>query len=622
MKKIVIFAILYCIVGLINAQHYKTNDTIRLGEVSVNKNKINYAIGHNKISIDSTLININQSNNLTTVLSNTASVNILQTGVSLATLSVRGVSSNHVAVNFDGINLNSLTLGHSNISDIPMFFFNDVDLTMGSAGAIYGSDAIGGTLNLKSTPNLNSKSEIELRQDFGSFSRYFTGLKAKTGFGNYIFSIAAYNKDHKNDFEVYDNVYDHIKKRYPKVKEENAAIQNKGALLQIFKKGTNSLIFFKGWFEDNFHEIQGTENEVMSNKRHRIIAGYKYNKKSFSIDISPYYVKDYQTYNKNDIIATERFCINSTIKLKTNFGSNIELGGNYKFINPNVHAYKDKKSETESSLFILYKQKITNNIDLSTNFRQQFYSEYKIPLTPSLGINYRVINRDNFNLTLNANYSKGFKIPTLNSRYWGNVGNPDIKPEKSNNYDFGIKSQIKKGNLTSTLSLNAYYLNVNNLIIWITSPTLKPENRDKVKNKGIESSIEFKYNLSDFALIYKGAYNYLKVQQINNNIEYDFIEYSPSQSFTNSLKVQYKKKLYVYLTHNYKGKYYDDIAKSHKLGNISLYDINFGYNLKLIKKYNAKFNFSINNITNNLYEIKKGYGMPGRNYNLGITLKI
>ena len=94
-----------------------------------------------------------------------------------------------------------------------------------------------------------------------------------------------------------------------------------------------------------------------------------------------------------------------------------------------------------------------------------------------------------------ASYSEGFRSPTFNELYWpddGNyyIGNPDLKPEKSKNYEL----QLRGEHLDTTWSLAAYRNEVRDLIsTTLCNPATSmycAVNLNKARLQGIELSLE------------------------------------------------------------------------------------------------------------------------------------
>src|SRR5690242_16953941 len=61
----------------------------------------------------------------------------------LSTISIRGTTASQTAVLWNGININSPTLGQSDLALLPLYLFDELSIRYGGSSALYGSDAIG-----------------------------------------------------------------------------------------------------------------------------------------------------------------------------------------------------------------------------------------------------------------------------------------------------------------------------------------------------------------------------------------------------------------------------------------------------------------------------------------------
>lgn len=92
-----------------------------------------------------------QSNTVIDVLRRLPGVDISQSGGrgQLSTLFIRGTNSGHVLVLVDGIRLNQAGVsGSSDMSQIPLSMVQRIEYIRGARSAVYGSDAIGGVINI------------------------------------------------------------------------------------------------------------------------------------------------------------------------------------------------------------------------------------------------------------------------------------------------------------------------------------------------------------------------------------------------------------------------------------------------------------------------------------------
>ena len=73
-----------------------------------------------------------------------------------SSLFIRGTNSSHVLVLIDGIRLNQAGVsGSSDLSQIPISLVQKVEYIRGPRSAVYGSDAIGGVVNIITTREKN-----------------------------------------------------------------------------------------------------------------------------------------------------------------------------------------------------------------------------------------------------------------------------------------------------------------------------------------------------------------------------------------------------------------------------------------------------------------------------------
>ncbi|RYU93324.1 TonB-dependent receptor [Emticicia agri] len=139
----------------------QTDSTQMLDEVSVKSFAPTRFMAGLKIQrLDSASLQQAKFQTLADFLSFLAPVNFRPYGSGqLTTIGLRGTSSNHTAVLWNGININSPSTGQSDFSTLPTAGFDLLAIQYGSSSCVIGSDAVGGSILLDSKPIWKKKYE-------------------------------------------------------------------------------------------------------------------------------------------------------------------------------------------------------------------------------------------------------------------------------------------------------------------------------------------------------------------------------------------------------------------------------------------------------------------------------
>ena len=133
--------------------------------------------GHKRISIDSLTLQEAKGQNLADLLSRQSDVFIKSYGLgSLATTSLRGGGASHTAVIWNGFSLQSPMNGQLDLSLLPVFFFDEVEVQYGGSAALYGSGAVGGAIHLDNQIDFEKGLRIGGHGKLGSFGEKMSGL--------------------------------------------------------------------------------------------------------------------------------------------------------------------------------------------------------------------------------------------------------------------------------------------------------------------------------------------------------------------------------------------------------------------------------------------------------------
>jgi len=548
----------------------------------------------------------------------------------LSTIRFRGTSSNHTAIKLGGININSLTLGHANASNIPTYLFDVINMQYGGSSAINGSGSIGGTVYLEQDNKWTKGQKIKLSSSVGSFGEQFYGTKIYLGNGKWETVTKAYWFQKQNDF-YFNNPFHASYYTNPdpiREKQNGAAIENKGIMQQLnYRFDTKAYFKSTLWYEDSWHEIQPnmqSNNQKVpeiQNKNFRSWAEFCKTKSDINYNLGVGYVHDEQIYNKNEdqIIITDRIVSEATASYKTSPISEIKAGALYKFIVPEVYSYSKEiiDYEQQTDFYLSYLFQPVEQLKTTVTVRQMLVTNFKAPFTPALIIKYQALTSTIKQLSLTGALSRSYRIPTFNDRYWGDQGNPNLKAEDGFNAEAGITYLYQKTQNHYKAKVNFFYMDVDNWIQWSPGSIYwEPQNLKQVISKGIELQFQSHIYSGNIELELGTNYSFNPVNNKSNNKQ---LIYAPKHTGNAFANLQWKKNG-VGLEGIYTGKrLHDEVGTT--LDQYFLANILTWHNIQY-KQHNMRISAQILNILDKDYQNEAYYAMPGRNFKISISIDL
>ena len=405
MRRFVVLSFLglwgYCALA---QQSHSLLDTVLLDEVVSYGEIRKYQSGAKLETLSTEQLELVQEGSLDQILTRLSPIYIKSDAGGLSTIHFRGTSPDHTSINFGGININSITLGHSNLSGISSYIFDDITLQYGSSSAVNGSGAIGGAIYLGTNENWTDGFSISTKATLGSFGENLGGAKIFFGNGKWESVSRIYYYRKENDFPFHNPFTGDVENPGAvKDTQHGAAIQNWG-FLQELNYRVSDLRYFKSsvWMESNWYQVQpnmqsnfhydGTQE--LDNKNLRIWTAYSDNKHFIKYKTGLGYVHDMQIYDKIDAqkIGSNRFVADVQASVDFNNGLGLKAGTKYRYIIPNVFSYSDSVIEFEHQfdVYLSAFYQLSKQLRVTLNLRQMLVSGYSPPFTPSFGAEYIV----------------------------------------------------------------------------------------------------------------------------------------------------------------------------------------------------------------------------------------
>ena len=640
MKVKFLFVLLGSFISLSSWSQTVGVDTIQLKEVVSYGKLKKYQSGAKIETVSALQFDAHRDGSLEQLLSRTLPIVLKSTAGTLSTIRLRGTSPDHTSVNFGGINLNSLTLGQSNMSNVPMYLFDEVGVQFGSASTVNGSGSIGGAIHLGLKNNWTKGVKAEARISHGSFGEELYGTKIHIGNGKLESVTRAYYYKKDNDFKFTNTaVYDFEKGIYQKKdRQRNANIENKGLIQEVnYKFSEKEIFIFNLWLENDWHLIQQNMQsndskpdykEPYEDKHIRLWTSYKNEKKAIKYEISGGYVYDIGIHNENtdDTIQTQRLIGEACIEHELNKKISYKIGAKASRIFPTVFSYSENlKYEDRLDFYASYFHKINRKLTATINLRQGLVTDFSVPFTPTLGFKYLAFSKENHALSLNGNIAKSYRVPTFNDRFWDEQGNPNLNPEKGMNYELGFKWNYSNDETSGNIQLNTFYLNVDQWILWRNKTVWVPLNVQEVESKGLELMTQLNYSLFGLKTISGFNYSYTSTEPIKSldpSIPVGRqLEYVPLHIGNFYSTITYKN-TDVSIDCKYTDKQYTDGEEKNILSSYFLLNFSLGHQVKLNDKNKINIKGMVNNILKTEYQSTYGFAMPGINYRLSLTYNI
>lgn len=588
--------------------------------------------GSNVTMIDSMTIANMATQSLSSLLSNRTPIFVKENGNGMmSSISLRGTAASQTAVVWDGISINSLTMGQTDLSLIPVFFFNSIEIAPGGESSLYGNGAIGGGLSLnnfaaKSINKNGRRFGGQISQSVGSYGNTFSGAKVNYKTNKFFTQTNLFYNQANNEFHftVKDFGGEHS------YLQKNASYHNWGVLQELgFQVNERNKFGLKFWHTQYNRNIQPsiqnnndpTKYEDIQDRSTKIISNYKYDGK-IKIESKIGYLNDHETF-QGDLIATHDLLAKVTAK-KYLYGLgivrklNIEIEGQEQYIKPEVDSYKSFSDEWRTDLAARCMAELGKHVKLQGAMRQEFVSGIDVPFTPSVGGKFYVVRNKKIESGLKTNFARNYKVPTLNDRYWGDMDNKYLEPENGTNIEGGMFAELKENKYQNTLSLTAYHNDVENWIMWMPRGNVwKPQNIDHVLAKGIE--IKFNQNLKtgEIAQVLDLGYTYSHTEVLEGFAEMRpfvgrQIALIPEHSFSFQYNILVKQ-----LSLCFGGHYVGERRSSDIYDVLDAYCVTNGsiaYSIDMGKEVKMNLSLTVNNIFNEDYQSVPYKAMPHRNY--------
>ncbi|MDX8341288.1 TonB-dependent receptor [Draconibacterium sp. IB214405] len=449
-----------------------------------------------------------------------AAIDVRQRGTEgvQADVSVRGGTFDQTLILLNGINITDPQTGHHNLNlPVSLAQIERIEILEGPAARVYGPNAFSGAINI--VTRQSAKSEISAALSGGSFGYFNGNLSGSFSTGKLLHMLAFNGK--RSDGYTNNTDFDELNGFY-----SNQLNTEKGVLkfqLGLSEKGFGANSFYTPKYPNQYEATKTLFTSLKWEGNGPLhltpVVYYRRHHDRFELYRTDKYALTDDGYNvwKNDTLPgwygghnyhmTNVYGanLNSWVKWaagKTAFG--IEFRREQIYSNTlglDMDEPKDVPGEDEQftksddrntvSGFLEHAYYIndwTFTAGLMANYISG--SDLGLNIFPGIDVSYNVSDA----VKLYSSYNTSLRMPTFTDLYYdgpSNIGNPDLKPEKSATLEGGLKlrSKLVRGHAV------IFYRHGKDIIDWVkeapTSEIWQPQNLTEINNLGTELQAQF-----------------------------------------------------------------------------------------------------------------------------------
>ncbi len=534
------------------------------------------------------------------VLRSVSGLEIARTGSKghLSSVFLRGSNTNHTLILLDGVPLNEPSSYSFDLSKIPLQSVERIEILKGPQSAIWGTNAIGGVINIITKKSKGFSGELGYGSDRTvNSSIYGTSEIYKFILGS-SFNYFSTNGNFENDDFKSREISIRWGRNFGSGELSLFWRRNNSEVGIPFNMGLPSLKRRDKSFQDIFHipfklKIKSTELAIDFSFLDR-----KYN---FSDPEDPWgYTKSSTQSKVGRLNISGKTPLFETNTLFWGFEGMISKV----FDEDSWGVNLNWERVNERALFLSDIWKPTKNIVINGGIRAGWNSQYGRHISPRIAGSFLLPK----NLKFRLSWGEGFRAPTP-LEFAGPFGNKDLKPEKSKGWEAGFDQSLFDGKFLWNI---VYFDNKYSELISFDYNTFKTTNLKSAKSRGAEFTISL-IPFRNFS--FESSYTYLKTEDQNGQS----LLRRPKNSFSARINWTPIDRLSVYIFHEIRGERRDIDELSYQYVENPSFDRT---NLNLRFKFNNHFSLSLS--VHNLFnrKIQEIYGYPSPDRSVLVNLEV
>ena len=435
-------------------------------------------------------------------------------------ISLRGLSggTGRLMVMIDGHPQYAGIFGHPIADAYQSFLADRVEVLRGPASVLYGSNAMGGVINIVTRKMHDNGVNTNIHMGYGSYNTLESEFTSRIRKGRFSSVVSgSYNRTdgHRDNME-FEQYGGYAKLGYEmtgnwnlrgdiNIPHFNASYPGPitAPLLDGDQRITRGVTLFA--IENNYEQTSGGLSFFYNWGKHWINDGYtpskeekpqdeRFNSRDNMMGVSLY--QSMQLFKGNRITAgVDWFRYGG--KAWNEYVSGEHIGTTSDLVN---------KHENELAGYVDLRQNIGTWLTFNAGLRADHHSRVGLEWVPQAGLAFHLPHT----IEMKASASKGFRYPILREMYMFPSQNPDLQPESMWNYELAFSQQLLNGRLA--YGVNLFYIDGKNLIETLPNPNgsgMLNQNSGEIENSGIE--LQAAWRISQYWSV-DGNYSYLHMK--------------------------------------------------------------------------------------------------------------
>ena len=418
-------------------------------------------------------------------------------------ISLRGLSggSGRMMVLIDGHPQYAGIFGHPISDAYQSFLAERVEVLRGPASVLYGSNAMGGVINIVTRQLHEEGVKTNVNLGYGSFNTLQSEVTNRIRKGRFTSLISgSYNRTdgHRSNmgFEQYGG---YAKLGYRVTDNWNLRGDVNVTHFNASYPGPVSAPLLDG----DQSITRGMTSFAVENKYEKTSGAA-----SFFYNWGNHWINDGYTPSKGETPQESRFLsfdnmMGLSLYQSTQFfpGNRITVG--FDWFRYGGHAWNKfvsgekagttsdlvDKHEDELAGYVDFRQDMGSWLTLDAGVRVDHHSRVGTEWIPQAGLSFHLPRT----IELKASASKGFRYPILREMYMFPPQNPDLKPESMWSYELAWSQHLLDNRLS--YGINLFYIDGKNLIVTLPNPNgtgMLNQNTGKIENCGVEGEIAYR----------------------------------------------------------------------------------------------------------------------------------